>query len=151
MDSMVSGPERCEAIKSVTNSDFPTAGFVQDAVTAYFADAGFEFGSSAGCDIDCVAADSDVRWIVEAIGGPEIEITAFYCRLGRLLVHMGAESNTNHVLAVPALPEYERECLAVPDLVRRKLNLWWYLVERDGSVLPVAPARDIVSSRINAR
>jgi hypothetical protein len=125
----------------MTRPEFPSRDFVVEAMATYFLDAGLEpVPSSSNC-LTAMSVESGVRWVVEATGGPSLDLGAFEACLGRLLMAMSVDTTTNYVLAMPAKTEFEQQCVSVALPIQRALNLWWGLVSEDRSVLAVSPEK----------
>jgi hypothetical protein len=120
---------------------FPSEGFVQQAIEAYFADLGYRLQTGMDVDLICTASDGRAPWHIEAKGKTQQIGLDFRTCLGQLLQRMHLP-HAQHGVAVPDIDVYRRQIAKVSPWVVAALGLHWLLVDAAGSVTIVAPDHD---------
>ena len=119
---------------------FPSEGFVQQAIEAYFAHLGYSLNTDTDVDLICTASDGRA-WHIEAKGQTRQVGLDFRICLGQLLQRMHLP-HAQHGVAVPDIDVYHRQIAKVSPWVVAALGLHWLLVDAAGSVTIVAPDHD---------
>lgn len=102
------------------------------------------WGHDPGIDIE--AHRGDERWVIEAKGTgnyDQMSRNYFFGVIGNLLQRMTDEI-AHYALAIPEVPPFINLVARFPELARRRTQLWFLLVRRDGgtfAVRGVAPPR----------
>lgn len=120
---------------------FPSEGFVQQAIEAYFARLGYTIYTDTDVDLICRASDGRAPWHIEAKGKTQQVGLDFRTCLGQLLQRMHLR-HAQHGVAVPDIDTYHRQIAKVSPWVVAALGLHWLLVDAAGSVTIVVPDRD---------
>jgi hypothetical protein len=90
--------------------------------------------------------DAVERWVIEAKGTggyDQMSRNYFFGVIGSLLQRM-TDEHAHYALAMPDLPPFINLVTRFPELARRRTQLWFLLVRRDGdgfSLREVAPPR----------
>jgi hypothetical protein len=121
---------------------------VKAAVSHWLEAQGFEVAVAWGHDpgIDIEAQRGVERWVIEAKGTggyDQMSRNYFFGVIGSLLQRM-TDERAHYALAMPDVPPFINLVARFPELARRRTQLWFLLVRRDGdgfSVREVAPAR----------
>jgi hypothetical protein len=117
---------------------FPSEGFVQQAIEAYFAHLGYSLHTDTDVDLICTAPDGRPPWHIEAKGKTQQVGLDFRTCLGQLLQRMHLP-HAQHGVAVPDIDVYHRQIAKVRPWVVATLGLHWLLVDAAGNVTIVAP------------
>jgi len=120
---------------------FPSEGFVQQAIEAYFAQLGYSLHTGTDVDLICTASDGRAPWHIEAKGKTQQVGLDFRTGLGQLLQRMHLP-HAQHGVAVPDIDVYRRQIAKVSPWVVAALGLHWLLVNATGSVTIVVPDCD---------
>jgi len=120
---------------------FPSEGFVQQAIEAYFAHLGYSLHTDTDVDLICTASDGRAPWHIEAKGKTQQVGLDFRTCLGQLLQRMHLP-HAQHGVAVPNIDVYRRQIAKVSPWVVAALGLHWLLVDAAGSVTIVTPDHD---------
>lgn len=121
---------------------------VKAAVSHWLQAQGFEVAVAWGHDpgIDIEARRGVERWVIEAKGTggyDQMSRNYFFGVIGSLLQRM-TDEHAHYALAMPDLPPFINLVTRFPELARRRTQLWFLLVRRDGdgfSLREVAPPR----------
>lgn len=119
-------------------SAFPSEGFVQSAIERYFLANGFEVDTSGHIDLLCSHPKRFERWHIEAKGKTSQIGLDFRTCLGQLVQQI-REDDVHYGVALPNLPEFERQVSLVNPRVTEGLHIHWLLVSADGSVSVRSP------------
>jgi hypothetical protein len=117
---------------------FPSEGFVQQAIKAYFTKLGYSLNIDTDVDLICTAFDGRAPWHIEAKGKTQQVGLDFRTCLGQLLQRMHSV-NAQHGIAVPDMDCYHRQIAKVSPWVVSALEIHWLLVDAEGNVKIVAP------------
>lgn len=120
---------------------FPSEGFVQQAIEAYFAHLGYSPHTDTDVDLICTASDGCAPWHIEAKGKTQQVGLDFRTCLGQLPQRMHLP-HSQHDVAVPDIDVYRRQIAKISPWVVAALGLHWLLVDAAGSVTIVAPDHD---------
>lgn len=120
---------------------FPSEGFVQQAIEAYFTHLGYSLHTDTDVDLICTASDGRASWHIEAKGKTQQVGLDFRTCLGQLLQRMHLP-HAKHGVAVPDIDVYHRQIAKVSPWVIAALGLHWLLVDAAGSVTIIVPDRD---------
>ena len=120
-------------------NDFPNEGFVQKAIEAHFTAHGFTLLDEGYTDLTCRHPQTGERWVVEAKGYSKALNVDFNTCLGQLLKRMHEDESGRFGLALPNIPQYERQIGQISMRIRKALDLHWILVSEDGTVQVCAP------------
>jgi hypothetical protein len=63
---------------------------------------------------------------------------------------MGDGPRTNYVLAVPDIEEFRLQCEQISDWVRKTLNLYWFLIDKEGEITAISPRESVSGGDIAA-
>lgn len=121
---------------------------VKAAVSHWLEAQGFEVAVAWGHDsgIDIEAKRGVERWVIEAKGTgayDQMSRNYFFGVIGSLLQRM-TDERAHYALAMPDVPPFINLVARFPELARRRTQLWFLLVRRDGdgfAVREVAPPR----------
>lgn len=121
---------------------------VKAAVAHWLEAKGFEVAVAWGHDpgIDIEAQRGEERWVIEAKGTggyDQMSRNYFFCVIGSLLQRM-TDEHAHYALAMPDVPPFINLVVRFPELARRRTQLSFLLVRRDGdgfSIREVAPSR----------
>lgn len=100
------------------------------------------WGHDAGIDIE--AQRGVERWVIEAKGTggyDQMSRNYFFGVIGSLLQRM-TDEHAHYALAMPDVPPFINLVARFPEIARRRTQLWFLLVRRDGdgfSLREVAP------------
>lgn len=117
---------------------FPSEGFVQHALEAYFTKLGYSLNIDTDVDLICTASDGRAPWHIEAKGKTQQVGLDFRTCLGQLLQRMHSVK-VQHAIAVPDIDCYHRQIAKVSPWVVSVLEIHWLLVDALGNVKIVAP------------
>ncbi len=121
--------------------EFPNEGFLQGALEKHFAGLGFTDHGATTADIDLRHPVTGEHWIVEAKGDTRGNSGLdFKTGLGQLLMKM-QDPKASYGIAVPDTPRFLALCAQVSEQTRERLNLHWLLLDPDGRIRTVPPAR----------
>ncbi len=118
--------------------EFPHEGFVQRAIESHFIALGFQLNPRGNADLSCKHPSTGEHWLVEAKGQTSSVGLDFHTGLGQLVKQMD-DANCNYALAMPATPQFIRQCQSVNLWVRIQLHLYWLIVADDQKVNVIAP------------
>lgn len=124
-------------------TEFPNEGFVQNAIETYFTDQGFTLLEEGYTDLACVHPQTGERWVVEAKGHSKSLNVDFNTCLGQLLKRMHDDETARFGLALPNIPQYQRQIDLISRRVRNALNLHWLMVAEDGQVAVFGPGNEM--------
>lgn len=121
---------------------------VKAAVSDWLEAQGFEVAVAWGHDagIDIAAQRDSERWVIEAKGTggyDQMSRNYFFGVIGSLLQRM-TDERAHYALAMPDVPPFINLVARFPELARRRTQLWFLLVRRDGdgfAVRAIAPPR----------
>lgn len=135
-------PSGGRPMRFARGTDFPHEGFVQQTIERYFTANGFTIVTKSTTDLICTHPDREERWEIEAKGLTTAIGLDFRTGLGQLIQRM-TDQTTLHALAVPDLPQFRAQCRQVQPWVRQANNIFWLLVQIDGTVLVISPEEDV--------
>jgi len=126
----------------ITEDDVKAA--VSDWLEAKGFDVAVAWGHDQGIDIE--AKRGVERWVIEAKGTggyDQMSRNYFFGVIGSLLQRM-TDEHAHYALAMPDVPPFINLVARFPELARRRTQLWFLLVRRDGdgfAIREVEPPR----------
>lgn len=121
--------------------NFPNEGFVQKAIEEYFNYLGYSRLEEGYPDLICLCEKSGTKWIIEAKGETTSIGLDFRTGLGQLVQRMDEEAN--YAIAVPEIPQFVKQCSAIPERIRTCLNIHIIFVDARGNIRIVFPNEDV--------
>jgi len=118
--------------------DFPNEGFVQQAIEKHFLESGFRPLNGRYADLICTHEKTREKWVVEAKGETTSIGLDFRTGLGQLLQRMD-DPDVNYAIALPDIPQFNKQYKMLPTRVRQLLNLHILLVNVKGNVHVIKP------------
>ncbi len=118
--------------------EFPHEGFVQQALENYFIQQGFQVLSIDNADFACIHPQTKESWIIEAKGKTSEVGLDFRTGVGQIIQKMDQEQ-CNYAIAVPHIPQFIRQCRLIKTWVRKKIHLYFLLIQQDSSVIMISP------------
>jgi hypothetical protein len=122
--------------------DFPNEGFVQQVIEKYFLDSKYRSLDPGYTDLIVQHEETREKWVVEAKGETSSIGLDFRTGLGQLIQRM-EDSKVNYAIAVPDIPQFNKQYKLVSKRIRQLLNLYILLVSNDGKVKVIKPDNQI--------
>jgi hypothetical protein len=115
-------------------TSFPYEGFVQNTVYEFFTRQGYKVTidtNNRHPDLTCTKGSD--TWVIEAKGKTSDIGLDFNTGLGQIMKRI-SDPNNKYAMAVPAIPQFERQCGMISPWVRERVGLYWVFVYENGTV-----------------
>lgn len=126
---------------------FPSEGFVQKTVEAYFINKGFnKVKNSDGADFECIDSKGN-GWLIEAKGDTGSNVgTDFKTGLGQIIQKMKDEEATKkyrYGIAVPKIKSFIKQVKMIKKWTRTAINLHILLININAEIEIIDPSEKI--------